>query len=127
MAEINSGPWIAELIASKLEESVEPDPDMRGQSSPALERYRKARADLSELELSQKRGETMLVEDVYKIIATNLEHIGAAAKTMCNDCQDRIRLAADNAHKALSETLGVSQEVEQPAEPEAPTNQEEQS
>ena len=44
------------------------DPLLSGSSSPALERYRTARAELAELEVAQKRGDLVSVSDVNDLL-----------------------------------------------------------
>jgi hypothetical protein len=64
-----TGPWslheiVPWLIARQKQKAPLDDPLLDGPDSPALERYRDARASLSELELEQRRGRLVDVDEL---------------------------------------------------------------
>lgn len=57
--------WAANEAAKRTPESTS-DPELAGDASPALERYRAARAQLAEFELKLKQGDLMARADVHE-------------------------------------------------------------
>ncbi len=60
-----SGPDLAAWMVEMADKTAT-DPELAGGDSPALERYRAARAELAEFELKLKRGDLMARVDVHE-------------------------------------------------------------
>jgi len=93
------GPWRPRIAADGDELLVS------GSDSPALERYRQAKAELSELELARQRKDVMPLEDVRRVCETYGSHIKRATRTLRrrydNGAADVILDALDRAHREL--------------------------
>ena len=83
----------------------EQDPLFSGASSPALERYRAARANLAELEFLQRDGELRDREEVLEMLSRFFGHITAAKRRIGTgvDPIKAIDAALDNCERVLDE------------------------
>ena len=74
---------------------AEADPLLAGPASPALERYRAARADAAEMEVAQRRGDLLPREKWESSIETIVGPVKRAAAKSCPDCQRRLNEALE--------------------------------
>lgn len=87
-------------VAHKLKQQVKPeddDPEMAGESSPALERYRLARAEKEEYNLQVMRGELIHVNEF-------LDKYGQLAAVL-RGAQERMKTQWPEAHQLIDEAL----------------------
>lgn len=111
MALINAPQWLrhwAQVEASRTDES-ERDPDLKTGNSPQLERYRKAKADLAEIELAQKRGELLTFDELKNDYAMVLSYVRRSAETMCPECRNQHIAACDMADAEFEQRFQAEQ------------------
>lgn len=94
------GKWKREREARRL--VPDDDPLMVEGESPALERYREARAKLAELELAKKKGEVIEVE----IMRPGLDRLVASFRSLGGKLRERF---GDGAYEIYCEALDLAQ------------------
>ena len=98
-----SGPWRPRVSAEGDELLAS------GSDSPALEEYRKAKAELAKLDLATRRREMLSADDVRMICETYGEHVKRATRTLKRRygaaageiITDALQAAADDLDRSL--------------------------
>ncbi len=122
------GGWpIADLIAAVREHDAkryerqqdEGDPLLSSGSSPALEKYREAKAKLAELDLQYREGKTIDRSEAHEVITEAARLIRGAGEDLQRrfgaDAQDILDQAINEVDRLVEERFGNPDEHEQPA------------
>lgn len=107
-------PKVVEWLLEREKEAVLADQAMAGTNeSPALERYRQARAETAELDLSVKKGELIPVDEVHKNWAWRMSEVKQGlvflaerfSSTLPGQSPERIRSIVNTEIRALLENF----------------------
>ena len=110
-----SGPALLAWAVERAELEAGSDPMLRGDSSPGLERYRAARAELAEMDLAEKRGQLVRVESIRRMLDTVASLIRDATvridRQFGAEAADMIGDALDEADRHIRRQFGDDHEA----------------
>lgn len=117
------GPW-PEWVVGKMQawvdarstmRAISDDPLLSGADSPALERYRQARADLAEIEVAQRRRVLLVADDMQHGLARMAAILRQAGQTLQRrygpDAMAVLTDALDDVEREIEAYFGSDHEV----------------
>jgi hypothetical protein len=98
------------LVKERVADPVSEDPLLVGGDSPALERYRAARAGMAEIELTDKQGQTVRLQLIRECIRPGITAMRSCGDSLVrrwgNECGDQFNEAVAAFEHAVLHALG---------------------